>query len=118
MAHEFSKKDIERTLEAARKAFQSGNLRETRKRIFSLQKHTLPSKYSEEIFEIYPKIRILALDLVFGAVVGIVLILLKKKKMKSEIPFGPFLCLATLIMMLYGSQIISWYWRLCGIISI
>ncbi len=54
----------------------------------------------------------LLLSFVLGAIVGVVLIILKRKKLKSEIPFGPFLCLATLIMMLYGSQIINWYWKL------
>lgn len=60
----------------------------------------------------------LLLSFVLGAAVGVVLILMKKKELKSEIPFGPFLCLATLVMMLYGPQIVNWYWRLCGIMCI
>lgn len=54
----------------------------------------------------------LLLSFILGATVGIILIILKRKKLKSEIPFGPFLCLATLIMMLYGQQIVNWYWGL------
>jgi len=36
-----------------------------------------------------------------GAIVGLILIALKKKGLKSEIPFGPFLAGSTLITMLY-----------------
>lgn len=44
-----------------------------------------------------------------GAIIGVGLILAKRKKMKSEIPFGPFLIIGTSIAFLYGSQIINWY---------
>ncbi|MFH1671233.1 MAG: prepilin peptidase [Candidatus Portnoybacteria bacterium] len=40
-----------------------------------------------------------------GAVVGVILILAGKKKMKSEIPFGPFLAGSTIFVMLFGSFI-------------
>ncbi|MBI4599681.1 prepilin peptidase [Candidatus Uhrbacteria bacterium] len=46
-----------------------------------------------------------------GACVAIVLLSLKKKGMKSEMPFGPFLCGATAIMLLYGEQIINFAHR-------
>ncbi|MBU1165199.1 prepilin peptidase [Patescibacteria group bacterium] len=54
---------------------------------------------------------LLALFLAYmiGAVVGIVLIIQKKKGFKSEVPFGTFLSLATLIVLLYGQEILSWY---------
>jgi len=60
-----------------------------------------------------PKI-VCALFLAFamGAIIGVVLIFLKKKKLGSEIPFGPFLVLGTLISMFVGNQIIGWYIRL------
>ncbi len=44
-----------------------------------------------------------------GSVVGIVLMLLRKKGRKDPIPFGPFLCLGTLIALFFGNQIIYWY---------
>lgn len=54
---------------------------------------------------------ILALFISFitGALVGLILITLKKKTMKSQIPFGPFLVLGTFIALFWGSQILNWY---------
>ncbi len=56
----------------------------------------------------FPKI-IVALYLAFltGALVGVILVLIKKKKLKSEIAFGPFLILASLIALFWGEKI----WR-------
>lgn len=51
----------------------------------------------------------LFLSFIIGGFVGLILILFGRKTLKSEIPFGPFLCLGTLITLLYGSQILSWY---------
>jgi len=44
-----------------------------------------------------------------GAVIGLILIALKKKDLKSEIPFGPFLVGSTLVAMFYSQQLINWY---------
>ncbi|MBI3290673.1 prepilin peptidase [Candidatus Falkowbacteria bacterium] len=44
-----------------------------------------------------------------GALMGIILIALNKKKMSSEIPFGPFLTASTFVVMTHGKQILSWY---------
>jgi len=54
---------------------------------------------------------LLALFLAYftGSIVGIFLIIIKKKKMSSPIPFGTFLSVATLIAMLWGEKIIEWY---------
>jgi leader peptidase (prepilin peptidase)/N-methyltransferase len=58
----------------------------------------------------WPKI-LLGLFLAFaiGAVYGIILIGLKKKKMKSQLPFAPFLILGTFIALFYYSPIMNWY---------
>lgn len=58
----------------------------------------------------WPKI-LLALFLAFtlGAICGIILMFLKKKSFKSEIPFGPFLVIGTLIAMFWGQKVIEWY---------
>jgi leader peptidase (prepilin peptidase)/N-methyltransferase len=58
----------------------------------------------------WPQI-LLALMLAFsiGAITGISLIILKKKKMESQVPFAPFLVLGTLISLFFYSEIINWY---------
>lgn len=45
-----------------------------------------------------------------GAVVGVIMIIAKKKTLKSAIPFGPFLLLGMWIGKLAGDQIWNWYW--------
>lgn len=54
----------------------------------------------------------LFLSFLLGAIIGLALIGLKKKGMRSEIPFGPFLILGTFIAIFYGEQIINWYFSL------
>lgn len=44
-----------------------------------------------------------------GAIVGITLMILKKKGMKSEIPFGPFLIIGTFLALFWASRIVDWY---------
>ncbi|MDD4989768.1 MAG: prepilin peptidase [Candidatus Pacebacteria bacterium] len=44
-----------------------------------------------------------------GSIAGLFLIVLKKKKMKSEVPFGPFLVIGTFIGLFWGEKIIHWY---------
>jgi len=49
-----------------------------------------------------------------GALVSVILLAVKKKTMKSQIPFGTFLSLATVIALLYGDQLIAWYKTFIG----
>ncbi|MCX6760602.1 MAG: prepilin peptidase [Candidatus Nealsonbacteria bacterium] len=58
---------------------------------------------------------LLALMLAFfiGAIIGVGLIAGKKKNLKSEIPFGPFLVLGTFLAIFFGQNIIFWYLNLC-----
>jgi len=51
----------------------------------------------------------LAMGAILGALVGVILLLLKIKKRKETIPFGPFLSLATMATLLWGSDILNWY---------
>jgi leader peptidase (prepilin peptidase)/N-methyltransferase len=58
----------------------------------------------------WPKI-LLGLFLAFaiGAIYGIILIVFKKKKMKSQLPFAPFLIAGTFITLSYYEPIVNWY---------
>lgn len=47
-----------------------------------------------------------------GAIVGVILILVRRKRMKSHIPFGPFLILGLGIASLYGAQLVHWWSQL------
>jgi len=47
-----------------------------------------------------------------GAIIGVGLIMLKKKGLKSEVPFGPFLVIGTFIALFWGQAITNWYLNL------
>jgi len=49
---------------------------------------------------------------ILGGIVAVALIIAKKKTRRETIPFGPFLALAVMITLLWGSDILSWYLRL------
>lgn len=46
---------------------------------------------------------------IFGAAIGITLILLKKKSRKDYIPFGPSIAIAAIFTLFMGSKILMWY---------
>jgi leader peptidase (prepilin peptidase)/N-methyltransferase len=54
----------------------------------------------------------LLIGIILGGLVAVLLLALKIKKRKEAIPFGPFLSLATIVTLLWGSDILSWYLRL------
>jgi len=47
-----------------------------------------------------------------GAIISVILIILKKKTLQSEIPFAPFLIGATFITIFWGDILINWYLNL------
>ncbi len=51
----------------------------------------------------------LFISFLLGGIVGVILIALKKRKLKSAVPFGPFLVIGALIAIFYGSDLINWY---------
>lgn len=58
----------------------------------------------------YPKsIVAVFLGFIFGAIIGLLLVAMKKKGLKSEIPFGPFLIVGAIVSMFWGEIIINWY---------
>ena len=54
---------------------------------------------------------VLIFSSLFGSVIGVSLIALSKTKFGKfvEIPYGPYICLATLLWMFYGIEIVKWY---------
>jgi prepilin signal peptidase PulO-like enzyme (type II secretory pathway) len=61
----------------------------------------------------WPKILVsLFFAFFIGAIVGLILIFLKRKTMKSQIPFAPFLVSGTFFAIFFGDEIINWYLRL------
>lgn len=63
----------------------------------------------------YGVLAALFLAFFFGAIIGTILMVFGKRsagwRMKSEIPFGPFLIAGTFVALLWGSQVINWYLR-------
>ena len=51
----------------------------------------------------------LLMGVILGGVVAGILLSLKIKKRQEAIPFGPFLSLATIATLLWGSYILNWY---------
>lgn len=54
---------------------------------------------------------IIMLASVLGLVFSVPTLLTRKSKMKSQIPFGPMLLLAMLIVYLIGERVVEWYWH-------
>jgi leader peptidase (prepilin peptidase)/N-methyltransferase len=52
---------------------------------------------------------VILLSSLVGAVVGITIMLVKKKDSTLAIPFGPYLAAAGFLTMLYGNEIATWY---------
>ncbi len=46
---------------------------------------------------------------VLGAIMGVILLISKKKKFGSKIPFGPFLIIGNFIGLFFGEQLINFY---------
>lgn len=58
----------------------------------------------------WPKILVaISSAYIIGMIIAVFLIILKKKKLSSRVPLGPFLVIGSLITMFYGQQILDWY---------
>ena len=59
----------------------------------------------------------LALYIAFvtGAIIGVILLLIHKKKIKSKIAFGPFLVVGTVVMLFWGERILEIIKRIYGL---
>jgi len=49
------------------------------------------------------------LAFISGGLVGVVLVVLRKKTLKDPLPFGPFLALGALLGLFFGERMLSWY---------
>ena len=49
---------------------------------------------------------------VIGAIIGIILLALKKKKRKEKVPMGTFLVIGTFITIFFGEIVLGWYLEL------
>ena len=54
----------------------------------------------------------LLLAFVSGGLVGALMLLYRRGRLKQAIPFGPFLCAAAVAAYFWGMEIIMWYWRM------
>lgn len=46
---------------------------------------------------------------ILGGIIGLGLVAVRLKTMKSQVPFGPFLVVGTFIAMFFGKDIVRWY---------
>jgi leader peptidase (prepilin peptidase)/N-methyltransferase len=46
---------------------------------------------------------------ILGGIVAVAMVIGKKKGRRQTIPFGPFLAVAAMITLLWGSNIMGWY---------
>jgi leader peptidase (prepilin peptidase)/N-methyltransferase len=46
---------------------------------------------------------------ILGGIVAVALVIAKKRNRRQTIPFGPFLAVAAMVTLLWGSNILSWY---------
>lgn len=51
----------------------------------------------------------ITLGAILGGIVGIILLLTKIKKRRETVPLGPFLAIATMLTLVWGSDILNWY---------
>ena len=57
-------------------------------------------------------IGIIFFSFIFGSIGATILLLSKKKEMGQEIAFGPYIVMASMIFMFFGSYIFNWYFNM------
>lgn len=54
----------------------------------------------------------LFISMIIGGIAGVILMTTGLKDRKSQIPFGPFIVLGSVISLIYGNEILTWYMNL------
>jgi leader peptidase (prepilin peptidase)/N-methyltransferase len=54
----------------------------------------------------------LAVSSLIGSVVGITMVILRKRELSSRLPYGPYIALAAAIWIFAGPDLVAWYMRL------
>lgn len=67
------------------------------------------------VFGLPNLVAVLFIAFLTGSIVGLVLLLIKRKQFGQTIPFGPFLSLGGLLVLFWGDQIINWYTNFGGL---
>jgi len=52
---------------------------------------------------------------VVGTIAGVIFLLLAKKGLRAEIPFGPYLAVAGMIWFVWGDAVLNWYLHMAGL---
>ncbi len=52
---------------------------------------------------------------IFGAAIGVILILFRLKTRKDYIPFGPYLSLGAVLSFFFGEKLLNWYLGMLGL---
>lgn len=58
---------------------------------------------------------IIALSFIVGSIIGISLVIKKKKTIKEAVPFGPFLVAGSALVFFFGYQIVNGYFKIFGL---
>lgn len=57
----------------------------------------------------------LFLSIIIGGIVALILMITKKKKGKDSMAFGPYIAIATYIVIIFGNSILNWYFNILKI---
>ncbi len=57
----------------------------------------------------------IVLAAIIGSVVAVALMIARRRRFREALPFGPFLAVATMITLIWGSDFLSWYIGLMGV---
>jgi leader peptidase (prepilin peptidase)/N-methyltransferase len=51
---------------------------------------------------------------IIGGIASLIMILTGKKEWQSRIPYGPYIALAAIIWIFYGTSLVNWYMNFIG----